>query len=101
MPALALSGGQQRRLCIARALAVQPDSPYGKMSELAEMSIEIIKMLHESIQSYIEKDYNKIKHTDEGEAILDYLLIAKYMERIGDHAVNIAEWVVFALTGKK
>ncbi len=103
-----------------------PDSPYSKMSELAEMSTEIIKMLHESIQSYIEKDYNKaknviayddviddlyhtiredlidkVKHTDEGEAILDYLLIAKYMERIGDHAVNIAEWVVFALTGKK
>ena len=43
----------------------------------------------------------KIKKTEEGEQILDYFLIAKYFERIGDHAVNIAERVVFALTGKK
>ena len=33
--------------------------------------------------------------------ILDYLLIAKYIERIGDHATNIAEWVIFALTGER
>jgi len=33
--------------------------------------------------------------------LADYFLIAKYFERIGDHAVNIAERVVFALTGKK
>ena len=32
-------------------------------------------------------------------AALDMLMIAKYFERIGDHAVNIAEWVVFAVTG--
>lgn len=32
---------------------------------------------------------------------LDYLLIAKYIERIGDHATNIAEWVIFALTGER
>lgn len=36
---------------------------------------------------------------DEGEYALDLLMIAKYLERIGDHAVNIAEWVVFAVTG--
>lgn len=38
------------------------------------------------------------KPTDGGYA-LDLLMIAKYFERIGDHAVNIAEWVVFSLTG--
>jgi len=37
----------------------------------------------------------------EGEIILDYLLIAKYIERIGDHAVHIAEWVIYALTGER
>jgi len=38
------------------------------------------------------------KPTDGGYA-LDLLMIAKYFERIGDHAVNIAEWVVFSVTG--
>ena len=102
------------------------DLKYSGMSEISEISSEIIGMIHDSIQSYIECDYNKakdviarddlvdnlyhiikkdliekIKRTEEGEQILDYFLIAKYFERIGDHAVNIAERVVFALTGKK
>ncbi|MCQ2583429.1 MAG: hypothetical protein MJ160_05945 [Treponema sp.] len=42
-----------------------------------------------------------MRETSEGETILDYLLIAKYIERIGDHATNIAEWVIFALTGER
>ena len=33
------------------------------------------------------------------EALVDLLMIAKYYERIGDHAVNIAKWVLFSLTG--
>lgn len=36
---------------------------------------------------------------EEGQTALDLLMIAKYLERIGDHAVNVAEWVVFAVTG--
>ena len=43
----------------------------------------------------------KIRETSEGETILDYILIAKYIERIGDHATNIAQWVIFALTGER
>ncbi len=35
-----------------------------------------------------------------GEQAIDVLMIAKYLERIGDHATNIAGWVVFAITGK-
>jgi len=35
-----------------------------------------------------------------GEQAMDFLMIAKYFERIGDHAENIAEWVVFSMTGK-
>lgn len=34
-----------------------------------------------------------------GSQALDFLMIAKYFERIGDHAVNIAEWVAYAITG--
>jgi phosphate transport system protein len=37
---------------------------------------------------------------DNGEQALDLMMIAKYFERIGDHAVNIAEWVVFSMTGR-
>ncbi|MCR5217081.1 phosphate signaling complex protein PhoU [Treponema sp.] len=110
---------------IADLVSNVPDCKYGKMKEITEMSTEIISMLHEAIDSYINKDYDKaknvichddiidnlyhgikkdlvqkIRETNEGETILDYLLIAKYIERIGDHAVNIAEWVIFALTGK-
>ena len=36
-----------------------------------------------------------------GEEILDLLMIAKYLERIGDHATNIAEWVVYSITGDR
>ena len=36
-----------------------------------------------------------------GGACLDLLMIAKYLERIGDHAVNIAEWVVYSITGER
>ena len=37
---------------------------------------------------------------ENGETLLDLLMIAKYFERIGDHAENIAEWVIYAVTGK-
>ena len=38
-------------------------------------------------------------HPDEGEFAMDLLMIAKYFERIGDHAVNVGEWVIFSITG--
>lgn len=37
---------------------------------------------------------------DQGESALDFLMIAKYFERIADHATNIAEWVIFSITGQ-
>ena len=36
-----------------------------------------------------------------GEKVLDLLMIAKYFERMGDHAVEIAKWVLFSITGRK
>jgi phosphate transport system protein len=39
------------------------------------------------------------ENADNGEQAIDLLQIAKYLERIGDHAVNIAEWVIFSITG--
>lgn len=43
-------------------------------------------------------DLIRAGHAD-GELCIDYLMIAKYLERIGDHAVNVAEWVDFSITG--
>ena len=39
------------------------------------------------------------RERESSETAIDFLMIAKYFERIGDHAVNIAEWVVFSITG--
>lgn len=47
---------------------------------------ELINLIHEN--------------SNNGEQATDFLMIAKYFERIGDHAVNIAEWVIFSITGE-
>lgn len=40
------------------------------------------------------------QNADNGEAATDLLMVAKYFERIGDHATNIAQWAIFAMTGE-
>ena len=58
-----------------------------KMDELFDQVKEdIIQMIKES--------------NDKGDLTINFLMIAKYFERIGDHAVNIAEWVQFFITGE-
>ena len=47
----------------------------------------------------VDVDNLLISQPDCGEQALDFLMIAKYLERIGDHATNIAEWVEYSLTG--
>ena len=50
----------------------------------------------------IRNDLIELIHADKnnGEQALDLFMITKYLERIADHAVNIAEWVVFSMTGQ-
>ena len=57
----------------------------------------------------VDYDFNAIKHqlaqeiaedTGKVDAALDLLMVIKYLERIGDHAVNVAEWVQFVRTGR-
>lgn len=90
-----------------------------------EMAKATIKMVTESIDAYVNKDValaeavlkeddiideyfmeskrRLIKmvaeNPENGEYALDLLMVAKYFERIGDHATNIAEWVIFSVTG--
>ena len=92
---------------------------------IQEMAQAAIKMVTESVDAYVNKDValaEKILKEDDiideyfqvskkrlikmitespetGEYALDLLMIAKYFERIGDHATNIAEWVIFSVTG--
>lgn len=93
---------------------------------LDDMAEAVIKMVTDSMDAYVKKDmeiaksvvaydnvvdeyFNDVKKAlieqlkqteSDAEAILDLLMIAKYFERIGDHAVNIANWVQFSITGK-
>ncbi|MGM9669191.1 MAG: phosphate signaling complex protein PhoU [Faecousia sp.] len=92
---------------------------------IREMAAAVIKMVTESMDAFVKQDrktaasvieyddvvdalFNDcksalialIKQPDSnGEALVDLLMIAKYFERIGDHAVNIAKWVLFSITG--
>ena len=85
-----------------------------KATRLGEMAKAVASMVRESIESFANGDLKKTKEVIEvkkeladgilnGEAtqeqILDVLMIAKYLERIGDHATNIAEWAEYAITG--
>ena len=54
---------------------------------------ELFSRVRDDIASLLRRE------RESGETAIDFLMIAKYFERIGDHAVNIAEWVVFSITG--
>ena len=97
----------------------------GECEYISLMAKSAIKMVTESVDAFVKRDlelantairhddivddyFKKVKSSlikmiadkpDDGEYALDLLMIAKYFERIGDHAVNIAEWVVFSVTG--
>lgn len=101
------------------------DSDVKFKTHLNDMANEVIKMVKKSIQSFVEKDIemarNVIVYDDvvdnyfqeikeeliriistgesNGEEFIDILMIAKYLERIGDHATNIAEWVEYTILG--
>lgn len=101
----------------------------GKTAEASKdirlMAQAATNMVTDSVDAYVRKDinlamsvinqddivddyFNKVKEylittignkEADGEMAVDLLLIAKYFERIGDHATNIAEWVMFSITG--
>ncbi len=97
-----------------------------ELEHIPQMAAAVIRMVSQSIDAYVRKDlllaqsvidyddvvdelYLTIKrdlivlvheNADNGEQAFDLMQIAKYFERIGDHATNIAEWVIFSITGK-
>lgn len=96
-------------------------------TEIREMAKATIKMVTDSVDAYVRQDpcaasaviasddivddyFIAMKNSlisliaqnpNEGEYALDLLMVAKYFERIGDHAANIADWVLFSVTGLK
>ncbi len=94
--------------------------------DIKKMAVEAVRMVTLSIDAYVKRDLelaNKVVEYDDivdqlfdtvkNDIIeeikqgvndplgsIDLIMIAKYLERIGDHATNIAEWVVFSVTGK-
>jgi phosphate transport system protein len=102
-------------------------TPYiKKLEHLPQMADAAIRMVKGSIDAYVRKDLALAKEiidmddiidnlfvivknelierihekAENGEQAIDLLMVAKYFERIGDHAQNIAEWVEFSITGK-
>ena len=96
------------------------------IAEIVALAKETIAMVTDSVDAYVKRDvplaekviaeddvvddyFARVKKAlisriaadpADGEFALDVLMIAKYFERIGDHAVNIAEWVIFSVTGE-
>lgn len=111
---------------IAEILSFLSESSSKATSLLIEMAKSAMKMVTESVDAFVKRDIMLAEKVDadddavdgcfiavkrclieeiaanpaEGEYALDLLMIAKYFERIGDHAVNIAHWVMFSITGE-
>ena len=110
---------------IAEIICLLEHPAFGRDALLQEMARAAIGMVTQSVDAFVKRDvalaekvvadddtvdryFDRIKaqliravaeNPTDGENTLDLLIIAKYFERIGDHAVNIAEWVIFSVTG--
>ena len=93
---------------------------------ISDMATETVKMVTMGVDSFVKKDLALAQRTidmddnvdrlfldvkkelvdliredtKDAEYFMDLLMVAKYLERIGDHATNIAEWVIFSITGE-
>lgn len=111
---------------ISEMAILMADKPYiKKLEHIQEMAKEASLMLVGSVEAFVNKDLQKAhdiivrddvvddlfgaikeeliemihKNPDVGDQAMDLLMVAKYLERIGDHACNIADWVIFSITG--
>lgn len=106
------------------ALTMQPHRI--NMGHIKQMAKETIVMVIQALEAYVNKDIEQAnaviamddvvdelflavkkeilkilrENIEYGEQAEDLLMAAKYFERIGDHATNIAEWVIFSITGR-
>ena len=112
---------------ISELTLLMAGKPYiREITDIAQMAKQTTVMVTNSVDAYVNRNldlarkviqmddevddlFNKVKAeiigeirsgSDDGEQTTDLLMAAKYFERIGDHATNIAEWVIFSLTGE-
>ena len=110
---------------IAEIATSMHQHPIKGMKIIVDIAQETTNMVTSCIDAFVKKDlilaekviaqdnvidnyFFKVKNdiitmisekSNDGEIVLDFLMISKYFERIGDHAVNIAEWVIYSITG--
>jgi len=108
-------------------LSFKGDEYIKKVEHIPLMANIVISMVKDSVQTFINRDYKaarelnerdnkvdeifygikdelvKLIKVDENniEQAINFMMIAKYLERIGDHAVNIGEWVDYEVTGHR
>ena len=77
------------------------DAFVSKDLELAHYVIRRDDIVDEQFDRFKKQLIQKInENVKNGEQATDMLMVAKYFERIGDHATNIAEWVIYSITGE-
>lgn len=107
------------------SLMIKGEHIKNMIHHIPEMANEAMHMVHEAIDAFVRSELELAKEiiahddivdelfcevrmelkgilklgSDERDNAIDYLMIAKYLERIADHAVNICEWILFAETG--
>ena len=111
---------------IAEIIISEKKSEASDIPKIGQMSEAAAKMVRDSVRAYVNKDLELSRQVmaaddevdllfeankkelvefiaqnkgDQGKEAFDLIMVAKYLERIADHATNIAEWVEFSLTG--
>ena len=76
---------------------INAKNEYALQSSVSQLRGSVSKEIHEIRDQIIQL----IREGDgrDGRKLFDFIMVTKYLERIGDHATNIAEWVEFAITG--
>ena len=98
----ALPGGELLRAMARETIAMVNDSVTAYVRQDVALA-ERVMAADDTVDDYFDRVKRSliasIAHGGDGEGALDILMVAKYFERIGDHATNIAEWVEFSVTG--
>lgn len=108
------------------ALRLIDDGCAGSLEHIPQMAWATVRMVTGAVDAFVARDldraraviacddivddlFNQVRDDivrliredgADGEEAIDLVMVAKYFERIGDHATNIAEWVVFSITGE-